>query len=201
MDRSTLKVTANIMPRQNRARVLLEAGAAAPREQHLPLAQYFLRVGGVLFALLLALNAYLPKLPVADRAQANLSVIRIHSDRKWPERVVFDTRIQAIIPAQVASIEPSSRPRKRPATSLPRRAGARRSRRCNHPIPGSCNRPLQKSGNRGRNIRAGSQGNTRRRITRQRHSGNLIGMVKVSGEEVSRRVRAYLGTAAALNVF
>jgi len=82
--------------------------ARRPEEQHLPLAQYFFRVGGVLLGLLLALNAYLPKLPVADRAYANLPVIRIHSDRKWPERIVFDTT--AIIPAQVASREPGIAP-------------------------------------------------------------------------------------------
>jgi hypothetical protein len=84
--------------------------ARRPEEQHLPLAQYFLRVGGVLLALLLALDAYLPKLPVADRAQADLLVIRIHSDRKWPERVVFDTRPPAIIPAHVARSEPGLAP-------------------------------------------------------------------------------------------
>jgi hypothetical protein len=80
--------------------------ARRPEEQRLPLAQYFLRVGGVLLALLLALNAYLPKLPVADRAYADLPVIRIHSDRKWPERIVFDTKLQASITAQVTSSEP-----------------------------------------------------------------------------------------------
>jgi hypothetical protein len=84
--------------------------ARRPEEQRLPLAQYFLRVGGVLLALLLALNAYLPKPPVADRAYADLPVIRIHSDRKWPERVVFDTRLSAIIPAQVARSQPSLAP-------------------------------------------------------------------------------------------
>ena len=80
--------------------------ARRPEEQRLPLAQYFLRVGGVLLTLLLALNAYLPKTPVADRAYADLPVIRIHSDRKWPERIVFDTRLPVIVPAQLASGEP-----------------------------------------------------------------------------------------------
>ena len=84
--------------------------ARRAEEQRLPLAQYFLRVGGVLLALLLALNAYLPKLPVADRAYADLPVIRIHSDRKWPERIVFDTRLPAIIPAQLARGESSILP-------------------------------------------------------------------------------------------
>jgi hypothetical protein len=68
-------------------------------EQRMPLARYFSYVGGVLLALLLVLDAYLPKVPVAERADANLPVIRIHSDRKWPERVVYDTSQPTIIPA------------------------------------------------------------------------------------------------------
>jgi hypothetical protein len=73
----------------------------------MPLARYFSFVGGVLLALLLVLDAYLPKFPVADRANANLPVIRIHSDRKLPEPVVYDTSLPTIIPAQIATGEPS----------------------------------------------------------------------------------------------
>ena len=62
----------------------------------MPLARYFLFVGGVLLALLFIADACLPKLPVAERIIADLPVIRIHSDRKWPERVVFDTRLPAV---------------------------------------------------------------------------------------------------------
>jgi hypothetical protein len=69
----------------------------------MPLARYFLYVGGVLLALLFVLDAYLPKVPVAHRADANFPVIRIHSDRKWPERIVFDTSLPTIIPPQIAS--------------------------------------------------------------------------------------------------
>ena len=72
----------------------------------MPLARYFSFVGGVLLALLFILNAYLPKIPVDERVQANLPVIRIHSERKWPERIVFDTSHPAIIPAQIASGAP-----------------------------------------------------------------------------------------------
>ena len=73
----------------------------------MPLARYFSFVGGVLLALLFVLDAYLPKAPVAERANANLPVIRIHSDVKWPERIVFDTSVPTIIPVQIASGEPS----------------------------------------------------------------------------------------------
>ena len=73
----------------------------------MPLARYFFFVGGVLLALLFVSDAYLPKLPVADRTATDLPVIRIHSDRKWPARVVFDTSIPTIIPAQPAKTEAS----------------------------------------------------------------------------------------------
>jgi hypothetical protein len=44
----------------------------------------------------------LPALPVAENSQPRTdhSIIRIHSDRKWPERVVFDTSHPTITPAQ-----------------------------------------------------------------------------------------------------
>src|ERR1700682_2275995 len=67
----------------------------------MPVARYFLLVGGVLLALLFLSNEILPQLPVAERvaeAGPNKSVIRIHSDRKWPERVVFDTNMPTILP-------------------------------------------------------------------------------------------------------
>jgi hypothetical protein len=67
----------------------------------MPLPRYFLFVGGVLLALLIVVDALLPKLPVAETANASLSVIRIHTDQKWPERIVFDTSIPPIIPAQI----------------------------------------------------------------------------------------------------
>jgi hypothetical protein len=71
----------------------------------MPLARYFLLVGGVLIALLFVVDAVLPKLPVVERADTDLPVIRIHSDRKWPERVVIDTSIPTITPAPTAKVE------------------------------------------------------------------------------------------------
>jgi hypothetical protein len=74
----------------------------------MPLARYFLFVGGALLALLFLSNEVLPKLPVeAERAEAgpDRSAIRIRSDRKWPERVVFDTNLPTIIPPPTARIE------------------------------------------------------------------------------------------------
>jgi hypothetical protein len=71
----------------------------------MPLARYFSFVGGVLLALLFILDAYLPKIPVHETADPSLPVIRIHSERKWPERIVFDTSVPTIVPAQIASSE------------------------------------------------------------------------------------------------
>lgn len=68
----------------------------------MPLARYFIYVGGALLALLFISDAFLPKLPVAESANADLPVIRIHSDQKWPERVVFDTNLPTVVPAQLA---------------------------------------------------------------------------------------------------
>ena len=67
----------------------------------MPVARYFVLVGGVLLALLFLSNEVLPQLPVAERVAElapNKSVIRINSDRKWPERVVFDTNMPTIVP-------------------------------------------------------------------------------------------------------
>jgi hypothetical protein len=63
----------------------------------MPLARYFLVIGGVLLVLLFVVDAVLPSLPVADKTDAavDMPVIRINSDRKWPERVVFDTSTSA----------------------------------------------------------------------------------------------------------
>ena len=69
----------------------------------MPLARYFGVVGGVLLTLLFFLNAFLPKLPETAEVRAvDKSTIRIHSDRKWPERIVFDTSQPTLIPPQAA---------------------------------------------------------------------------------------------------
>jgi hypothetical protein len=82
----------------------------------MPVMRYFLYVGGVLLALLFVGNAFVPKSEVMRSASAttdaiDLPVIRIHSDRKWPERVVFDTSapvpVIAATPAPAPAIEAS----------------------------------------------------------------------------------------------
>ena len=71
----------------------------------MPLARYFLYVGGVLLSLVFILDACLTKLPVMERAHVNSPIIHIHSDRKWPERIVFDTTLPTIVHAQTAIVE------------------------------------------------------------------------------------------------
>jgi hypothetical protein len=76
----------------------------------MPVLRYFLFVGGALLALLLAAGAYVPKESVVTAADAVATAenptLRIRSDRKWPERIVFDTSIPTIVPpAQTASTE------------------------------------------------------------------------------------------------
>ena len=56
----------------------------------MPLARYFLLVGGALLAMLLAAGAFLSSQPVIERVEAQRT-IRIHSEMKLPERIVFDT--------------------------------------------------------------------------------------------------------------
>src|ERR1700730_14754742 len=110
---------------------MVRAPARRGAKPKMPVARYFLFVGGVLLALLLLINEVLPQLPAeAARAEAgrNKSVIRIFSDRKWPERVVFDTNLPTIVPPQTATILVSAPaqttaadfwPKSRPLQSLP----------------------------------------------------------------------------------
>ena len=71
----------------------------------MPLARYFLYVGGVLLTLLFIFDAYLTRVPVAQRSYPNLPLIRIHSDRKWPDRVVFDTSLPNVPPMRTNIVE------------------------------------------------------------------------------------------------
>lgn len=77
----------------------------------MPVARYFVFVGGALLALLFAFGADEPKQPVVSSANAIANVempgLRIHSDRKWPEAVVFDTSMPTIAPAALAASVPA----------------------------------------------------------------------------------------------
>lgn len=97
----------------------------------MPLMRYFVFVGGALLTLLLVASACLPPLPTApqnSQPTADLSVIRIHSDHKWPERVVFDTSRPSIAPAPATIVAEAPAPPKtaaaEPAKSQTREAFA-----------------------------------------------------------------------------
>jgi hypothetical protein len=59
----------------------------------MPLLRYFLYVGGALLSLILIANLVLPQeaLPGTLTSATELPSVRIQSDRKLPERIVFDT--------------------------------------------------------------------------------------------------------------
>jgi hypothetical protein len=63
--------------------------------------RYFLFVGGALLALLFLIDVYVPsQAMVASHAAPSIdrNVVRIHSDQKLPERVVYDTSLPTIVP-------------------------------------------------------------------------------------------------------
>jgi hypothetical protein len=78
-----------------------------------PIARYFVIVGGTLAALLLIAGWCLPTPPAmfADRPIAlDRTIIRIKSERKWPEKIVLDTSQPMIAPPAVEeSAAPSGR--------------------------------------------------------------------------------------------
>jgi len=72
-----------------------------------PVARYFAWVGGALLALLLIAGWVWPSAapepsPVdeasAQTSQTSKTILRIHSARKWPDKVEFNTSIPTIIP-------------------------------------------------------------------------------------------------------
>ena len=67
----------------------------------MPVARYFLFVGGVLLALLFALDAFAPpQVAVASNSAPSIdkTVVRIRSDQKLPEGVVYDMTLPTIVP-------------------------------------------------------------------------------------------------------
>ena len=68
----------------------------------MPLARYFVFVGGALTALLFAFDFFSPKAAADSGAQSaqtiDRSALRIRSEQKWPERIVLDTTQPTIMP-------------------------------------------------------------------------------------------------------
>jgi hypothetical protein len=69
----------------------------------MPLVRYFVFTTGMLLGLLLFLNWYLPGSPApAESAQIDRSIIRIQSNRKWPEAIKIDTSVPIVTTAPAA---------------------------------------------------------------------------------------------------
>ncbi len=91
--------------------------ARARAEVQLPLQRYFLFAGGALLILLFATDWVVPP-PKGEhvKSEVRLPVIRIHSERKGPEPVVFDTTQ----PTFVAPVEQDGAARPRAVASAER---------------------------------------------------------------------------------
>jgi hypothetical protein len=71
--------------------------------QAVPIARYFIFVGGTLAAFLFIAGWCLPTPPAmfADQLAIDRAIIRIKSARKWPEKIVLDTSRPTITPPAV----------------------------------------------------------------------------------------------------
>jgi hypothetical protein len=70
----------------------------------MPVVRYFLFVGGLLLSLLFAIDTFgPPQAAVASNAAPSIdkTVVRIRSDQKPPERVVYDMSLPTIVPPVV----------------------------------------------------------------------------------------------------
>ncbi|WP_143199093.1 hypothetical protein [Bradyrhizobium sp. NAS80.1] len=69
----------------------------------MPVLAYLWKVGAALLALLFVADFFLPRAPLeappAEKTAEDRQTIRIHSDRKWPERVELDTSQPTIFAA------------------------------------------------------------------------------------------------------
>jgi hypothetical protein len=74
----------------------------------MPIIRYFVFVGCALVALLFSAERYLPA-PVdrTDKAGIDKTIIRIHSARSLPEKIVFDIRARRDVPALATAAEPA----------------------------------------------------------------------------------------------
>ncbi|MBR0955044.1 hypothetical protein JQ591_31795 [Bradyrhizobium canariense] len=76
----------------------------------MPVSQYLLCAGGTLLALLFVADACFPDRPAGHGGPGPSAAIRIHSDRKLPERVVLDTSQPTIFSIEIAKAELGAAP-------------------------------------------------------------------------------------------
>jgi hypothetical protein len=72
----------------------------------MPVLRYFVFVGGALLVLLFVCNAVIPQAPLPEtlKSVSEMPAVRIKSERKWPERVVFDTTVPSVAPVDIAKV-------------------------------------------------------------------------------------------------
>ena len=86
----------------------------------MPFVRYIAFVGSLLVAILFLADWYLPMAPTQSvTSRETEPIIRIKSDRKWPERIVFDTSAPIIVPQTPPVVADA------PVTDPPREAFAR----------------------------------------------------------------------------
>lgn len=92
----------------------------------MPVARYFLFVGGVLLALLLVIGAFAPQeaavvsasAPSIDKTRSmDKTIVRIKSAQKLPERVVYDTSLPTIVPSTATVVAAAAPPARAPEIS------------------------------------------------------------------------------------
>jgi hypothetical protein len=82
-----------------------------------PIGRYIAFVGSLLLAVLFIANWYRPIAPTQSVTSREAEpIIRIQSDRKWPERIVFDTSAPTIVPQKPPVVADA------PVTNPPREA-------------------------------------------------------------------------------
>ena len=100
-----------------------------------PIGRYIAFVGSYLLVILFFADWYLTMAPTQSvtSLEADKPIIRIKSDRKWPERIVFDTSAPTIVPQKSPVIADA------PVTNPPREAFAL----LNAPVPEVSVTPLR----------------------------------------------------------
>jgi hypothetical protein len=144
----------------------------------MPVARYFLFVGGVLLALILAIDALFPQQAVvASQAAPSVdkTVVRIRSDQKPPERVVYDTSLPTIVPppATVQASAPVAAPSPVAAVALDASAEARARETFAQFVPSEARKPeVQRKRKIARSRPAQVQGAApQMRVAQQSHYG------------------------------
>ena len=117
-------------------------------------------------------------------------IIRIHSDRKWPERVVYDTSLPTIVPTSTASAEVSPAPEA--IGGAPSGTRVREVFAMLNGLPTIRRHPRRKCKNRSRYARINSPGDARRRPDSRWCATRLAGPVGISGGADCRHNRKRL---------